>query len=425
MESNNKQKIFKYEASDVQQNIHLENKNSNIAIRYIIKLNGKLDIDHFKQTVQLTIKKFPLLSCKFYEYFFSAEWKFQEYPIEDFVVVEENKNNNEETENELLMKYYHKDLDHENGPQVRFAIIQSSDHDSLCITITHMICDGTDFKKFLYMFCDLYTNSEHFNDYSEVKDRSYMELFKNLSFKEKWDILTSTMITPAENIHLDLKGDPNRPFFEKRSLTQEDYFKLKEYSKAKGVTLNDLFFTAMMRTLYNILNKIVSIHCDINLRRFLKDNKPENITNMISALDCSIGDEIGDTFEETLNKVSQCLGKQKDDISCSKGFLLIEIAKRILPYRVVKLILKTFMPYCSFDISNVGIIDKSKVLFKNVQPTSVILSGSTHNVPAFCLLTSTFDNIITFCINLYGTPEDQKLINNVLDNFIKELTSII
>ncbi|ORX81431.1 hypothetical protein BCR32DRAFT_293285 [Anaeromyces robustus] len=377
MESNNKQKIFKYEASDVQQNIHLENKNSNIAIRYIIKLN---------------------------------EWKFQEYPIEDFVVVEENKNDNEETENELLMKYYHKDLDHENGPQVRFVIIQSFDHDSLCITITHMICDGTDFKKFLYMFCDLYTNPEHFNDYPEVKDRSYMEFFKNLSFKKKWDILTSNMITPAENIHLDLKGDPNRPFYEKRSLTQEDYFKLKEYSKAKGVTLNDLFFTAMMRTLYNILNKIVSIHCDIKLRRFLKDNKPENITNMISALDCSIGDEIG---------------KQKDDISCSKGFLLIEIAKKILPYRVVKLILKTFMPYCSFDISNVGIIDKSKVLFKNVQPTSVILSGSTHNVPAFCLLTSTFDNIITFCINLYGTPEDQKLINNALDNFIKELTSII
>ncbi|ORX75491.1 hypothetical protein BCR32DRAFT_271870 [Anaeromyces robustus] len=425
MYNNGKQKIFKYTTSDVHQGTFLEKKITNIVIRFIIKLNGKLDIERFKQTVQLTIEKFPIISCKFYEHFFSAEWKFQEYPIEDFVVIEENKNNNEETENELLMKYYYKDLDYKNGPQVRFAIIQSSDHDSLCITINHMICDGVGFKEFLYMFCDLYTYPEHINNYPEIGDRSYMQLFKNLTLKEKWNILTTDMVNPFKEVHLDLKGDLNRPFVEIRSLTEEDYFKLKEYSKAKGVTLNDLFFTAMMRTLYNIFNRTVGIICDINLRKFLKDKKTECITNMSTALDCRVGDEIGDTFEETLNKVSKSLGKQKNDITCTKGDYLLEIFRQILPYRLVKFLLETFTPVCSFEMSNLGIIDKSKTLFKNVQPTSVIFSGSTVCAPIFEFSASTYDNIITFSVNLYGTPEDQKVINDVLDNYIKELTSII
>jgi len=311
MENNNKQKIFKYISSDVHQYMFLEQKISNIDIRFIIKLNGKLDIEHFKQTIQLSIEKFPLISCKFYEHFFTAEWKFQEYPIENFIVLEENESNSEENENELLMKYYYESPDYKKGPQVRFAIIQSLEHDSICITINHMICDGVGFKEFLYMFCDLYTNPEHVSDYPEMGDRSHLQLFKNYSFKEKWNILTTNMVDPFTEVYLDLKGDLNRPFLEKRSLTQEDFIKLKEYSKAKGVTLNDLFFTAMMRTLYHIFNRTVGIVCDINLRRFLKDKKTEAITNMATAIECRIGDEIGDTFEETLNKVSQNINQQK------------------------------------------------------------------------------------------------------------------
>ncbi|ORX75492.1 hypothetical protein BCR32DRAFT_285122 [Anaeromyces robustus] len=422
MANKNISKSFKFESFDMLQRLFIERKHSNSTMRFIIKLNGKLDIDQFKKTVQLAIEKFPLISCNYYEYFYSSCWKFQEYPIEDFVWIVENKTNNDD---EMIMNYFFKDLDKENGPHIRFVIIQSPEHDSLCISINHMLCDATDFKNFIYMFCDMYSTPENASNYPEMGDRGLMQLFWPLSFKEQFNILRSKENSPNENIHLNLKGDPNRPFLETRTLSQEIFNKLKTYSKAKGVTLNDLFFTAMMRTFYSIFHQTVSILCDINLRKYIKENKTKGFTNMLTTINCNIGEELGDTFEETLNKVTQCLSKEKNDINCTRGLYLTELVMILLPYRWGKqLIDATYTPY-PLEITNLGIIDKSKINFKNVQASSALLTGSTKYAPSFELSISSFDNIITFCINFYGTPDDQKIINEVLDNYIKELTSII
>ena len=417
----NVNKSFKFETFDMFQRIFIEEKYSNSTMRFIIKLKGKLDIEQFKKTIQTAIDVFPLISCKSFEYTFCSEWKFQEHPVEDFICIVEGK---EGKEDEMIMDQFHKNLDIDNGFNMRFIVFQYPDHDSLLILINHMLCDATDFKNFLYMFCDIYTHPENVNDYSPMGDRGFMQLFRSLTFKENFEILTHKDDPPQEKIAFEFEGDCNRPFLEKRTLTQEDFDKLKAYSKAKQVTLNDIFFTALMRTFYKEFNRTVNILCDINLRKYIPGHKTAGFTNMITTIDCNIGEELGDTFEETLNKVSQRLTKEKDNIYYTKGLYLSEIVKRVVPYRLCKNLLNSSYSPSPLEMTNLGIIDKSKVFFRNVEASSVLLVGSAKYAPLFELSVCTFDKILSFCIDFYGTPSDQKIISDILDNFIRELTSV-
>lgn len=417
----NVNKSFKFETFDMFQRIFIEEKYSNSTMRFIIKLKGKLDIEQFKKTIQTAIDVFPLISCKSFEYTFCSEWKFQEHPVEDFICIVEGK---EGKEDEMIMDHFFKNLDFDNGPYMRFTIFQYADHDSLLILINHMLCDATDFKNFLYMFCDIYSHPENVSDYSPMGNRGLMQLFRSFSLKENFEILTHKDSPPQEKIAFEFEGDPNRPFLETRTLAQEDFDKLKAYSKAKQVTLNDLFFTAMMRTFYKKFNRTVNILCDINLRKYIPGGQTGGFTNMLTTIDCNIGEELGDTFEETLNKVSQRLKKEKENIYYTKGLYLTEIIKRIVPYRLCKRIINNDYSPSPLEITNLGIIDNTKVYFKNVEASSVLLMGSTKYAPGFELSISTYDKILSFCINFYGTPSDQKIISDTLDSFIKELTSI-
>jgi len=418
----NANKTFTFESYDMLQRIFIDRNYSNSMMRFILKLNGKLDIEQFKKTVQLIIDIFPIISCKSYEYTVTSEWKFTEFSLEDFIEIIKGEIPRED---ELIMESFYKNIYYDYGPHIRFVVIQFPDHDSLLILINHMICDATDFKNLLYMFCDLYSHPENVSDYSPMGDRGLMQFFRSFSLKENIDILFSKDKPKPEKIHLDLKGDPNRPFLEKRTLTQDDFDKLKAYSKSKQVTLNDLFFTALMRTFYKIFKRTVVILCDINLRKFIPNEQTKGFTNMLNVINCDIGTELGDTFEETLNKVTQCLNREKKEISYNKGLYLTEIIKRFLPYRLCKyLIDKDYSPY-PLEITNLGIIDKSKVHFKNVEASSVLLTGSTKYAPSFEMSVCTFNKVLSFCVSLYGTPSDQKIVSDVLDNYLEELKSFI
>jgi NRPS condensation-like uncharacterized protein len=419
--SNNKPKSFSFESFDMLQRLFIDRKYSNSIMRFIIKLNGKIDIEHFKKTVQLSIEAFPLVSCKSYEGIFTSKWNYQDYPLEDFITVVEGKNGEDD---ETIMEYFFKNIDYDIGPHIRFVVVQCPNRDSILISINHMMCDATSFKDFLYMFCDIYDHPENVDDYSTTDDRSLMQLFKSFSLKENFNIFTSKDKEPIEIVKFDLKGDPNRPFLETRTLTQDDFDKLKAYSKAKSVTLNDIFMTAIMRAFYKFFNKTVVILCDINLRKYLENEQTKGFTNMLTTVDCKIGEELGDTFEETLNKITQCMTKEKENIYCTKGLLVTELIMKFLPYRLGKyLIDRDYKPY-PLEVTNLGIIDQSKVHFKNIEVSSVLLTGSTKFAPSFELSVCTFNKILSFCINFYGTESDQKIINDVLDTFIKELTSI-
>ena len=78
------------------------------------------------------------------------------------------------------------------GPQVK-ACLLSSNKDSLCILMNHMICDAAGFKDYLYLLCSLYCNllknPDYKSNYLLNGDRSINVINNLFSFKDKFKTL--------------------------------------------------------------------------------------------------------------------------------------------------------------------------------------------------------------------------------------------
>jgi NRPS condensation-like uncharacterized protein len=72
-------------------------------------------------------------------------------------------------------------------------------------------------------------------------------------------------------------------------------------------------------------------------------------------------------------------------------------------------------------MTNIGVIDKSRLIFDNIEITGAFMTGSIKYKPYFQLALTTFDDEVTFSINFHGTQQDKQRIQSFLLKLDKEL----
>lgn len=73
-------------------------------------------------------------------------------------------------------------------------------------------------------------------------------------------------------------------------------------------------------------------------------------------------------------------------------------------------------------MTNIGIIDKNKLIFDGVNIKDTFICGSIKYKPYFQMAVTTFNNEITLSINFCGTKNDKIKITEFLAMFDRELT---
>lgn len=137
----------------------------------------------------------------------------------------------------------------------------------------------------------------------------------------------------------ELTGDPETPFIEQIKIPHDMFCSLKTYINKHNATVNDLCLTAYIRNLYKLFGHAVAIPCTVDLRKYLVSRKAEGICNLCTNLSCDIGQEIGQAFYQTLDKVKRAMGQEKASTSCLKSITLLEKVFDILPYKTAKKII--------------------------------------------------------------------------------------
>lgn len=84
-------------------------------------------------------------------------------------------------------------------------------------------------------------------------------------------------------------------------------------------------------------------------------------------------------------------------------------------------LLKKHFSNLPIAFTNIGILDKGKLIFVNCMINDASMTGSIKYIPNFQLSLSTFDNKATLCVNLYGTQNDRQIITGFLNDFALEL----
>jgi len=418
--------LVKYhaEAWDILQHLFKEKRINDRTIHFAATFSGNLDLECLKKTVDLSADAFPLIRCGFHERYGRPYWENKGYTSDDMVELVETEN-----VGAAIWKALQKEADEKNGPQVKIAVIRNGKTDTLCVTINHMICDAAGFKDYLYLLSSIYTGAEKNPEYRPAPltgKRDLGQIVKTFSWSDRIKIfIGNNDMTKPDTARFDFEGDLNHPFIEMKTVPREKVGLLKEYAKLHGATVNDVLMTAYIRALYQHFGRVVAVPCAVGLRKYLPNRKAGSICNLVTNLKCDIGDDIGASFDCTLEKVKEKMAQQKADIISLKSILLMEAAFRVIPYRVMGKSVDPFFSNPPIAFTNLGVLDKEKLKMGKTKMTNAFMTSSIKYVPYFQIAVSTFDDVMALSANLYGTQADRNIISSFLAAVISELCGAI
>lgn len=410
---------YQVEAWDMLQHIFKVKNINDHTLHFVAKLTGKLNLDRFKQAVNLSADAFPLIRSSFNESKNQPYWEDKGYTANDMVKILETSNVDKN-----VSEFICKEIDALNGPQLKIEVISGDKNNVLCVLINHMLCDAAGFKDYLYMLSDIYSNIEENSYYPSVSmcNRKISQILKAFSVRDKLKIMFSKndmfSLDPAK---FQLEGDLSNPFIEIRTISKENFCQIKTYAKKHGATVNDVILTAYMRVLFQIFGRVVTTTCTMDMRKYLPKRRANSICNLCTNLTCNIGSEIGTKFEQTLIKVKKIMDKEKSNIASVKSISILEKLFDVFPYKLVRNIVEKKFNNPPIAFTNIGILDKKRLTFGKVEIIKAYMTGSIKYSPYFQLAISTFDDEATLSVNLYGTQSDRNTISLFLDKLIQEL----
>lgn len=411
---------YKAEAWDIMQYLFKVKKINDHILHFAAEFSSRIDYTRMKQAVGILADAFPLIRCGFDETRTRPVWVDKNYTADEMLSLIESENVSQ-TVNQFLCQ----EVNLENGPQIKIGIIRNNKTDTLCIIINHMLCDAAGFKEVLYALGSIYTNLEKQTEFSAgsmIKHRNIGQILKEYSIWDRMKILCSKieLSSSAEN-KFNFQGDFSNPFIEIRKIPASEFRLLKIYAKKHSASINDVMMTACLKVLFRTFGRNDALPCTIDLRRFLKDRNTAGICNMMTAISCNIGLDIGESFESTLYKVKYKMDSQKTNSAYIKNVAFLEMLFNVLPYKTAKNIIIKYFNNAPISFTNIGIIDKDRLAFGDSKMIHAFMTGSIKYNPSFQMSLSTFDDEAVLCVNFRGTQNDRLIIANFLNDFVSEL----
>ena len=389
-------------------------------IRCLLQFKSHLDIATLKKAVDLSLPAVPQISCIFDER--RHNWEKQGFTAEDIVhcIKLDPKNDRE--------KWLLASLDPTCEPQLKLFLIREKDKDTLCCIINHMVCDGAGFKEYLYLLSDLYSkckkNAEYATQSEPPGKRNLNQILKNLSLKEK----ITLVFAKSEGDKLDpsllvpIQGNPKNPMLVLSCIEQEPFERVCSFAKSNGVTVNDLLLTAYVRILKKITGRQkIIIPCPVDLRKYRKANQQCGICNLTGNYLCSVDIQPGETFADTLGKISAQIRHQKEENACLRGPMLYHMLFHLVPFFLTQSLFHRLSPVPITSYTNLGILDEHKLRFLDLPIEEAFLSTTVKRTPCFQLSVSTYAGCCTLSCSLYGTTRDKEFVSAFLHQVKTEL----
>lgn len=386
----------------------------------VIWFDSHIDEDCLKKAVSISANSFPIIKSRFVQdsSVRVPYWEECGFSADDMVKLVETDDIERKINKLIVYK-----IDEHKGPQLRVWIIRGRENDALCTVLNHMTADAGGFREYLYLLSSIYSALKENPDYvcsRKMGSRNMRQIFKRFSLKDRLKILTtSAQLSKYDNgSSIDFEGDNSNPFIVRHKISRDKFLFMKDFSKKNGGTVNDALLAVYVRALFKVFNmKRVPLPCPVDLRKYLPGKKTEGIANYISNMICDVECSSSDSFKDTLLKVKKCMDKEKDSFSCLNGPFMLQMAYDVLPYNLFKKTVYKSFSNPPLAMTNIGVIDKKKLVFKGMNVTDAFISGSIKFKPYFQIAVTTFDNEVTLTVNFHGTQNDKKKIENFLDAF--------
>ncbi|MDE6723108.1 MAG: hypothetical protein K2J55_02815, partial [Eubacterium sp.] len=362
-----------------------------VELRYDFEIN----IEALKTVLICFLEKAPVLHSSFTDNRIQPYWTVKDYKIDDVLTVKEVSEAELDIEiNNFLVQYIPPDAD----IQMKVAVFNHNGKSVLCVVENHMCMDGGDLKYFMKALC------KNYNEYIEkgvspidlrTGTRSYESVYEDFSSGEK---------RMAKNLYKNINskddhGFPFTPnsirdksFIAKRKIPASKFDEIRFAGKKHGATINDMLLTAYFYALYELAGfdsrESVSISCAVDLRRHIKNNQGQGITNHTAWMQCRVPERGANIFE-TLNFVVHSSNQFKEDKFIGlHGLPLLSFGYKILPLAASEEVIKIGYANPLLAMSNIGILEVDKLALEGNEPVDGFMSGAVKYKP-YALLSVT------------------------------------
>jgi NRPS condensation-like uncharacterized protein len=391
-------------------------------IHALIRFSGSIDEAALKKAVTLSMDAVPPLRCCFNTTGRRPFWEDRGFTGEHIVRCVAAEISDDLSQAKKLLA---ETIDPEREPQLKIHILRSKTFDTLCIIMSHLVCDGSGFKEYLYLLSRLYLACANGETTPKLyaAPRGTGQLFKSFNLPQKLRIALqkyNASILKQQTVYR-LQGDAGNPFFVTRKIQNGEAAKIKEAGRRYGSTLNDMMLAAYIRVLSRRTGeKRIVMPCPVDLRKYIPGGRSA-ICNLTTNYICDITVGENDSFDQTAAQVAEQMKWQKESTACLKSVILLETAFKLIPFRSMRKKFNKLFTIPVISYTNLGIVDKDKLFGGLV--TDMFLTGAVKYVPYFQLAVLTFDGAMTLSCNLYGTCKDKEAIEEFLKDVHHEMLS--
>lgn len=392
---------YRVEPLDLMQ--HINTKYREPFIREVINLDRDINIGLLRDAVRQLAGAFPLLNCRYDE----GKNIYVGDGLEDTDRLVEPAAR--EDYDSLLLE----------SPQDAFFKVSVIDNRTLIVVVSHMITDGSGFKKLLYALAAAYSKCET-DGIATVMNRDFGILSKAVPNKRKATMrMLFSMMGKYKNPFL-LKGGEGEATCVLRTIDRDTMRNAHAKAKSAGAILNDLFMAAYATAVCKRLGtRKISIPCTVDLRKYNPDEA--GISNLTGSYNVNVKVR-PDDFSETLACVARNTKAQKRTFNDIAGPMLLVDKYNGSP---LEKFLRTYggmNTSNAVEYTNLGVVDKNLLAFGDARPESVIGFSCLNKAPYFQLAVSSFDGETTLSALTVCNAEDKALIEDVLDSVCTEIS---
>lgn len=382
----------------------------------------RIDINALKTVLTCFFEKAPVLHASFTDNHIHPYWTVKDYHINEVLTVKEVSEEALANEiNTFLVQY----IPPESHIQMKVAVFYYGNKSALCLVENHMCMDGGDLKYFMKSLCKNYSDYIE-NGISPVDLRTGTR-----SYEAVYEDFTATERKMAKSLYKNINtkddhGFPLTPdsiqdksFIARRKLSAETFDRIRAAGKQHGATINDMLLTAYFYSLYELAmydpSDSVSISCAIDLRRHIKDNSDQGVTNQTAWMQCRVP-ERGDDIFETLGYVVASSNQFKQDRFMGlHGLPLLSLGYKIMPHAASEEIIKVGYANPLLAMSNIGILETDKLALAGHEPTDGFMSGAVKYKPYVLLSATSMRKELTLSMCVRGNDEDRRIVEHFFD----------
>lgn len=403
-------------------------KIGNQVLHCVLYFNGNLNEEILHKAIMRSLEIENILGCRLVKQDNLVFWEKRDDLVSSMQCEIIETTNVQKELNDFLIK----DIDLENDPLLQVKVFRNS-NDCLCIKISHTISDAGGLKNYVSLLAGLYNDFANGTETTvkqvPISDRSQKQIFQYLEpsvlakYSEKSkDFFRSVM----PNWSFPSKGYNNSKLrFEIVKIENMLFDAMKNFSKDKKVTLNDILLTAFCCSLIKEegypSDKPMIIQVPVDLRRYVENSLP--ICNMSGTDYLNIMIE-NNNFVNVLDKIHEFMQLKKADYPGLTSAFAIEFLSKLDFQQAMSIAQNSMEMSKQYNVSipiltNMGIISDDCKKFGDISAHDGYLVSPIMYSPGFMLGVSSFDNTLTLTV---GYSEDSIAMENI-KKFMREIIS--